>query len=98
MKIIEKRLLKLEDQFGRADGQPRRCIRMMLMAGSKPSLEDATYRRMLWSDGILFEMVEFSKHNEGPDELTDEELGGGLKGSRWIRRLGAQAGENEDDR
>jgi hypothetical protein len=26
------------------------------------------------SDGTLFEMVEFHTHNEGPDELTDEEL------------------------
>jgi hypothetical protein len=36
MKIIEKRLLKLEDQFGRADGKPRRRLRMLVsMAGAK---------------------------------------------------------------
>jgi hypothetical protein len=37
-------------------------------------------RRTLWSDGTLFEMVEFIKHNAGPDELTDEELDGWLEG------------------
>jgi hypothetical protein len=44
------------------------------MAGSEPSLEDATCRRTLWSDGTLFEMIEFNAHNTGPDELTEEEL------------------------
>jgi hypothetical protein len=53
---------------------------MISMAGAKPSLEDATCRRMLWSDGTLFERVEFNKHNEGPDVLTDEELDGWLEG------------------
>jgi hypothetical protein len=47
---------------------------MISMAGAKPSLEDARCRRTLWPDGTLFEMVEFNQHNEGPDELTDEEL------------------------
>ena len=47
---------------------------MISMAGAEPSLEDATCTRTLWSDGTLFEMVEFNRHNEGPDELTDEEL------------------------
>jgi hypothetical protein len=79
MKIIDQRLHKLEDRFGRANGRPRRCLRMMIsMAGAKPSLEDATCRRTLWSDGTLFEMVEFRKHNAGRDELTDEEL------DRWL--------------
>jgi hypothetical protein len=41
-------------------------------------LEDATCRRTLWPDGTVFEMIEFNKHNEGPDELTDEEL------DRWL--------------
>jgi len=42
---------------------------------------------MLCSDGTLLELVRFKKHNEGPDELTDEETGqvgwkppGGLQG------------------
>ena len=48
------------------------------MAGAEPSLEDATCKRTLWPDGTLFELVEFNKHNDGPDELTDEEL------DRWL--------------
>jgi hypothetical protein len=44
------------------------------MAGARPSLEDATCMRTLWSDGTLFEMVQFNKHNEEPDELTKEQL------------------------
>jgi hypothetical protein len=79
MKIIERRLLKLEDRFGRADGKPRRRLRMLVsMAGARPSLEEATCGRTLWPDGTLFEMVEFHKHNDGPDELTNEEL------DRWL--------------
>jgi hypothetical protein len=46
---------------------------------AEPSLEDATCRRTLWSDATLFEMVEFHKHNAGPDELTDEELDGWIE-------------------
>jgi hypothetical protein len=41
---------------------------MISMAGAKPSLEDATCRRTLWSDSTLFEMVEFHKHNAGPEK------------------------------
>jgi hypothetical protein len=48
------------------------------MAGPKPSLEDATCSRTLWPDGTLLEMVRFRKHNEGPDDLTDEEL------DKWV--------------
>jgi hypothetical protein len=51
---------------------------MISMAGAEPSLEDATCKRTLWPDGTLFELVEFNKHNDGPDELTDEEL------DRWL--------------
>ena len=54
---------------------------MISMAGAKPSLENATCRRALWSDGTLFEMVEFNQHNDGPDELTDEEL------DKWLERF-----------
>jgi hypothetical protein len=66
MTIIDRRLRKLEDRFGPADGRPGR---------------DATCRRTLWSDGTLFERVEFNKHNEGPDVLTDEEL------DRWLEEF-----------
>jgi hypothetical protein len=54
---------------------------MIGMAGAEPSLEDATCRRTLWPDGTLFEVVEFNRHNDGPDELTDEEL------ERWLERF-----------
>jgi hypothetical protein len=35
------------------------------MAGTEPSLENATCRRTLCPDGTVFEMIEFNKHNEG---------------------------------
>ena len=37
-------------------------------------MEDATCTRTLWPDGTLFEMVEFNKHNAGPDEELDRWL------------------------
>ena len=54
---------------------------MVSMAGSKPSLEDATCTRTLRADGTLLELLWFKKHNEEPDELTDEEL------DRWVEKL-----------
>lgn len=78
MKTVLRRVRRLEDQFGSSD-RPRRHLRMVIgMAGAKPCLEDATCERALCSDGTLLEMVEFGKHNEGPDDLTDEEL------DRWV--------------
>jgi hypothetical protein len=75
MRAVVRRIDRLEDQFGAAYGKPRRRLRMMVsMAGAAPSLEDATCKRTLWPDGTLFELVEFNRHNDGPDELTDEEL------------------------
>jgi hypothetical protein len=69
MRAVVRRIDRLEDQFGSANGKPRSRLRMMIsMAGAKPSLEDATCRRTLWSDGTLFEMVEFHKHNAGPEK------------------------------
>jgi hypothetical protein len=79
VKIIERRLRQLEDRFGPADGKPRRRLRLLVsMAGSNPSVEDATCKRTLCSDGTLLELVEFSKHNEGPDVLPHEDL------DRWV--------------
>jgi hypothetical protein len=54
---------------------------MISMAVAKPSLECATCSRTLWSDGTLFEMVGFNKHNLGPRELTEEEL------DQWLERF-----------
>ena len=78
MKIVTRRILKLEDQFGSA-GRPRRHLRLMVcMAGSKPSLGDATCKRTVCPDGTLLEMVRLNNHDEGPAELTGEEL------DRWV--------------
>jgi hypothetical protein len=75
MRSVVRRIDRLEDEFGSANGKPRRRLRMMIsMAGAEPSLEDATCKRTLWPDGTLFELVEFNTLNDGPDELTDEAL------------------------
>jgi hypothetical protein len=39
---------------------------------------------MLCSDGSLMGLVDFQKHNEGADELTDEEL------DRWVENFPIQ--------
>ena len=75
MRAVVRRIDRLEDEFGSANGKPRRRLRVMIsMAGAEPSLEDATCTRTLCSDGTMLEMVRFNTHNRGPDELTDEEL------------------------
>ena len=85
MRAVVRRIDRLEDQFGAVSGKPRRRLRMMIsMAGAEPSLDDATCRRTLWPDGTLFELVEFNRHNDGPDELTDEEL------DRWVETFPVQ--------
>ena len=82
MRAVVRRIDRLEDQFGSTNEKPRRRLRMMIsMAGAEPSLEDATCRRTLWPDGTVFEMIEFNRHNEGPDELTDEKL------DRWLEEF-----------
>ncbi len=84
MKTVIRRIRRLEDQFVSAD-RPRRHHRIVIkMAGARPCLEDATCKRMLYSDGTLLEMVQINKHNEGPDELTDEEL------DRWVESFPIQ--------
>ena len=78
MKIIDRRLRELENRFGSPD-RPRPRIRLEIRTlGSKLCLEDATCQRTMCSDGTLLEVVDFKKHDEGPDELTDEEL------NRWL--------------
>jgi hypothetical protein len=39
---------------------------------------------MLCSNGTLMELVDFQKHTEGPDEITDEKL------ERWIESFPIQ--------
>jgi hypothetical protein len=74
MRAITHRLCQLEDQIGSAD-RPRRRLRLMIMrAGARPCLEDATCTRMLCVDGSLLETVQFKKDNDGPKEPTQEEV------------------------
>jgi hypothetical protein len=78
MKTLARRIGKLEDQFRPAD-MPRRHSRLQVrLLGSKLCLTDAKCTRTLCSDGTVMELVDFQKYNEGPDELTDEEL------DRWV--------------
>ena len=74
MRALARRLGRLEDQIVTAD-KPRSRLRLMvMMAGSRPSLEDASCTRSLCKDGSLLELVRFERHNDRPDDLTDEEL------------------------
>jgi hypothetical protein len=83
VKIIERRLRQLEDRFGPADRKPRRRLRLLVsMAGSRPSLGNATCSRTLCSNGTLLEL-EFNKHSEAPHELTEEGL------DKWVETFPA---------
>ena len=84
MKVIDKRLRKLEDQLGTADRPLPRSRLVIKVLGSKLTLEDARCTRMLCSNGSLMELVDFQKHTEGTDEITDEEL------ERWIESFPIQ--------
>jgi hypothetical protein len=78
MKAVARRIAKLENQLEPAN-RPRPRIRLEIRTlGSKLCLEDATCKGTMCSDGSLLEVVDFKNHNEGPDELTDEEL------NRWL--------------
>jgi len=52
--------------------------------GSKLCLEDATCTRMLCENGALLEFVDFKNHDEGADQLSDEEL------DRWVENFPVQ--------
>jgi hypothetical protein len=54
---------------------------LVMLAGSQLCLEDATCTRTMCSDGTLLEVVQFQKHDEGPDEPTEEEL------NTWVERF-----------
>jgi len=74
MKTINRRIARLEDQFGSAD-KPRPRLRLLVMElGSKMYLADATCTRTLGPDGTLMESVCFQNHREGSDELIEEEI------------------------
>jgi hypothetical protein len=90
MKTLARRIGKLENQFRSAD-MPRRHSRLqVILLGAKLCLADAKCTRTLCSDGSVMELVEFQKHEEGPDELTGEELDRGLKPSPSSDQRGAR--------
>ena len=87
MKSIDRRLLKLEDQFGTADRKPLKYLRIVVQrADRKPSLEGATCQRSLWPDGTLLELVHLDHCRAGHAELSDEEL------DMWIRSFPVNRG------
>ena len=74
MKAIAKRLSRLEDQFGPADGKPWERFRLVVrLAGKMFDSESATCRRTLCPNGTVLESVQFRTSRNGP-ELTQEEL------------------------
>jgi hypothetical protein len=61
-------------------GPARARLRLVVMrAGARPCLEQATCTRMLCVDGGLLETVQFNKHNAGPDEPTQRKWTGGSR-------------------
>jgi hypothetical protein len=78
MRAITRRLCRLEGQVRTRD-RPRRRLRLVVMrAGARPCLEDATCTRTLCVDGRLLELVRYNKPNEGHDEPTAEEV------DKWV--------------
>jgi hypothetical protein len=78
MRAIARRLCQTEEKVGTAE-RPRRRLRLVVMrAGARRCLEEATCTRMLCPDGSLLELLQFRKHNDGPDEPTAEEV------DRWV--------------
>jgi len=75
MKAISRRLRRLEDQFGPADGKPREHFRLVLRpAGlNKPDLANSTCRRTLCPNGTVSESIVLAA-GHGGREITDDEL------------------------
>ena len=74
MKTIDRRIARLENQFGSTD-RPRPRLRLLVMGlGSKLCLADATCTRTLGPDGVLTASVCFQNHREGSDRLSEEEI------------------------
>ena len=79
MRTIAKRLRRLEDELGPADGKPRERWRLVVrLAGKMFDSEGPTCRRTLCPNGTLFETVSFDGSHPGGAEPTGEEL------ERWI--------------
>jgi len=74
MRAIARRLRRLEDQLGGADGKPRKTSRMMLRPTSgKVELENSTCRRTLCRDGTVMENIVLAPGKNGR-AITDAEL------------------------
>lgn len=74
MKALARRLRRLEDQLGPADGKPRKTFRIVLRRLDRiPGLEGAMCRRTMWPNGTVSENVVFGTSRSGR-ELTHEEL------------------------
>ena len=82
MRSIDRRLLRLEDQFGTADRKPRQYLRIVVRRVDRlPSLDGATCQRSLCPDGTLLEVVRLDKGLEGHREPTAQEL------DTWVQRF-----------
>ena len=93
MKAIARRLHRLEDQFGPADGKARDCFRLVVQpAGLRnPGLAGATCRRTLCPNGTVLESVEFRTSSNGP-ELTQEEL------DKWVASFPVESAPTRENR
>ena len=66
MKTIAKRLRRLEDQFGSADGTPWRHFRLVVTRADRtPSLANATCCRRLCPGGVVMEIVDLTNSLDG---------------------------------
>jgi hypothetical protein len=86
VKAIAKRLSRLEDLFGPADGKLRERFRIVLQpAGLRtPDLENSTCRRTLWPNGTVSETVELGTSSNGR-EVTDDES------DKWVASFPLEA-------
>ena len=82
MKVVGRRLERLETRFAPPDQRPRRVYLMVLCRyGRTTSLANSRCTRTLCADGTVMEFVELEGSNDGPGRVTSEELkpvGGGL--------------------
>jgi hypothetical protein len=79
MKAMNRRLSRLEDQLGGADGKPRKSFRMMLRPTSgKAELEKSTCRRFLCADGTVSENIVLAPGKNGREITLPHRKAGGL--------------------
>jgi hypothetical protein len=75
VKAIAKRLCRLEDQFGPADGKPRKTFRVTTQpVGRGPvDLGNSCCQRTLCADGTVCESITLVAGDNGR-EITEDEL------------------------